>query len=183
MNLRVIGLLTCFLCCSPLNASAATITTNGAGEVTGISALSVGGDFYNLSFVGFGESYGTVFGGSLDVNSEEEASDIVAAAVIVLNDSSVLNTSIAGNPVTSISEDTNLLLPFALDSGKVRLFELDWAEPLRWRPQPVGPFPVNPTDFLPDTAWIRVSPVPLPAAAWLFGSALFGLVAVKRKKA
>ena len=28
----------------------------------------------------------------------------------------------------------------------------------------------------------RVSPVPIPAAAWLFGSALLGLGALKRKK-
>ena len=33
------------------------------------------------------------------------------------------------------------------------------------------------------TNWTDVSEVPLPAAAWLFGSALVGLVAIGRKKA
>jgi hypothetical protein len=33
------------------------------------------------------------------------------------------------------------------------------------------------------SAFLSVSSVPIPAAAWLFGSALFGLVAVKRRKA
>jgi len=34
-----------------------------------------------------------------------------------------------------------------------------------------------------DTLTINVAPVPIPAAAWLFGSALLGLAAAKRKKA
>lgn len=38
-------------------------------------------------------------------------------------------------------------------------------------------------DNISITADIEVAAVPVPAAAWLFGSAMFGLVAVKRKQA
>lgn len=41
------------------------------------------------------------------------------------------------------------------------------------------------SDFSQDhsgVALVRVSPVPVPAAAWLFGSALLGLANIKRKK-
>lgn len=47
-----------------------------------------------------------------------------------------------------------------------------------------GVFPaVGPTDTANDYVFAQLipSPIPLPAAAWLFGSALFGLGAIKRK--
>ena len=44
-------------------------------------------------------------------------------------------------------------------------------------------FQVIPVDYSGAAQINVLPPVPLPAAAWLFGSALFGLVAVKRKKA
>ena len=42
-------------------------------------------------------------------------------------------------------------------------------------------FQVIPVEY--SSAAVNVSSIPLPAAAWLFGSALAGLVVVKRKKA
>lgn len=42
--------------------------------------------------------------------------------------------------------------------------------------QSTGPAPFN------DSAWVGASPVPVPAAVWLFGSGLIGLVAVARRK-
>lgn len=45
--------------------------------------------------------------------------------------------------------------------------------------QPSGGLPAF---YLFELSYDRVSPVPLPAAAWLFGSALLGLAGIKRKK-
>jgi hypothetical protein len=45
-----------------------------------------------------------------------------------------------------------------------------------------GPFIGDATYYQSGTYLARPSAVPLPAAAWLFGSALFGLVGVARRK-
>lgn len=45
-----------------------------------------------------------------------------------------------------------------------------------------GAYPGMLQDTSPGTWTMTVSPVPVPAAAWLFGSALIGLAGIKRKK-
>ena len=50
-----------------------------------------------------------------------------------------------------------------------------------------GDFFVGDPDFYSDNSGeleveFSISAVPIPAAAWLFGSALIGLVAIKRRK-
>ena len=63
------------LACTEL--SAGIITTDVAGDVTGIKGLSAGGGLFDLQFVGFGQSYTNVFGGALDVTSDTLAKDHV----------------------------------------------------------------------------------------------------------
>jgi hypothetical protein len=32
------------------------------------------------------------------------------------------------------------------------------------------------------SSWVRATPTPIPAAAWLFGSGLLGMIGLRRKK-
>jgi hypothetical protein len=136
------------------------VTTDARGKVTGVTGLAIAGNTYELRFESFGESFQDAFGGDPDMRSKELARVLVAAAAAVLNQDSVLNSDIAGNPVTSTAEDTNLLLPFGTSYSKVVFYELDWKEPDAWREKPVGPAPVGVDASQPDTAWIRVSRAP-----------------------
>jgi hypothetical protein len=166
----------------PLAAGATSLTTDDMGKVTGIADLEVGSHVFTLSFVDFGASYQTVFGGALDISNNAQSRSIVAAAAVALNSFDVLNTDIAGNPVASVADDTNLLLPFFVGVNNVFFYELDWREPDAWRNQPVGPVPVNINSSQADTAWIRVSKVPVPGTALLLGYGLLGLLALGRRR-
>ena len=142
-------------------ASAVTIHASG-GEVTAIEALDIGGVLYNVDFEA--SSFST-FGGTTDFWGDSAAAIAASEAInAVLNNSAYqLVNNVDGN-----------------------IYEVDYNDSSVW-----GVFN-NPTldwqIFLWDlnqipshaTAWSYT--VPIPAAVWLFGSALAGLGWVRRKQ-
>ena len=64
---------------------AASVTTDSGGKATGIDGLHVGGAYYDVDFVGFNQSYDTVFGGAFDITDSGLATDIMAAIIGELN--------------------------------------------------------------------------------------------------
>lgn len=145
---------------------------DGSGNVTAIGNLDIDGVLYNVDFdTGI---YGT-FGGD-EYFWADSGADIAAISISV---NGVLNAegaiSVAGSP-SSYGILSETCSPFGCEFPVTFLnyYNTDIPE---WRIQS-GPVPEF-DDGL-RTAWSVA--VPLPAAAWLFGSALAGLGWLRRRQ-
>jgi hypothetical protein len=142
-------------------ASAVTIHASG-GEVTAIEALDLGGTLYNVDFEA--SSFST-FGGTTDFWGDSAAAIVATEAI---ND--VLN-----NSIYQLVNNVDGYI-YQVNYNGVSVWSVFNEPTLNW--QVFGPnFSQIPSH---DTAWSYT--VPIPAAVWLFGSALAGLGWMRRKQ-
>jgi hypothetical protein len=179
------------------SAHAATIVTDG-GYVTGIDDLLVNNSYYDVSFVN--GSYNDVYGSATPTfwNDDMLGAYWASQAMLSLFSDSVYSDSpelFQGCVSTSLCQisspfeidddgrgaaDGTRLSRFTINSGwqnnwsNWTLPDADLDEDVDFRLWAVYSY----KSTLPP-----VEAVPVPAAAWLFGSALLGLGAIKRKKA
>jgi hypothetical protein len=93
----------------------------------------------------------------------------------VLSGSNFTATStVTGNTITLFGDD-QFVLAISLDN-------INWFEPISWTEGAAdsGIYAITFTNGVSIST--NVSPVPVPAALWLFGTGLLGLVAVARRK-
>jgi hypothetical protein len=149
------------------SANAATIVYAPDGDVTGIGGLDIGGTLYNVDFEAEQSAFST-FGGEVDfwqfeseaLNASSEINDLLNAA----NAISVNNENQIRYQVNHGGEFS----PRAVASVNASI------DPPNWLVSGSGV-----KDLSLTTAW---SVVPLPAAVWLFGSALAGLGWFRRRQ-
>jgi hypothetical protein len=149
------------------SANATTITYSSPGVVTGIGGLDIGGTLYNVDFDA--DTYGTFGGDDEFWTTETEASAAVDA----------INALFIANSVYDVSNDGMddclghgcYTVNFSPGSSVLGYEFGDW----------LNACCVGGSEFDPiRTAWSVA--VPIPAAVWLFGSALAGLGWMHRRK-
>ena len=159
-------------------ASAATVQTTGAlGDIaTGILNLDIGGTLYNVDFVDTtpNDLYGSETPRTYDFDTEAAASGAMDAIIGALISHSTEITSVGevGN-----NED-RFYIGFADIVLSVNAVESEYNFGIdTW--ENIGTNVIN-----PDLDWFYadVQVVPIPAAVWLFGSAL-GLLGWVRRRA
>jgi hypothetical protein len=149
------------------SANAATIVYAPDGDVTGIGGLDIGGTLYNVDFEAEQSAFST-FGGEVDfwqfeseaLNASSEINDLLNAAnaILVNNENQIryqVNHGGEFSPRAVANVNASIVPPNWLVSGS------------------------GVKDLTLTTAW---SVVPLPAAVWLFGSALAGLGWFRRRQ-
>jgi hypothetical protein len=152
-------------------------------KAIGITNLDIGGTPYNVDFVGPTEAVNVYGGypGTLDFTTSDSAHDAVTA----------VNAALTAADIAEVGPD-------ALDGGTVtyrvgwETFEADiggveslWV----WEGFTEGVDPwVSPNDPEPviynadSRMYADFTVVPVPAAVWLFGSGLLGLIGISRRK-
>lgn len=187
------GVLAAGLLLGAHTASAATVIFgDGGNKATGIKDLDIGGKLYDVSFTvqSFAfEVYGP-FAGSFDVFSERFAALNGVAALRAVNAVSdeleaagALSIGEAGNPFESLTFNVG----YGSSSGSsgiemvntARGFTLDVLD--RWFLGGMNQLAYN-GDERTWAEFAEVAAVPVPAAVWLFGSGLFGLIGIARHK-
>ncbi len=147
------------------SANAASVVYSSLGVVTGIGDLDIGGTLYNVDFEALGGF--STFGGEVDFwSSANEA--IVAAGAI----NEIFNFEVEPLPVVNNFELTVYLVFW----GDGCCAEESVIVGGVW--QGTGGVPAFP-NIAVATSW---SVVPIPAAVWLFGSALAGLGWFRRRQ-
>ena len=172
--------------CQFHTASAATINTNGTGEVTSITGLDVGGSFFDVTFFSVGTSYETAYGGA-DVEYSNALA--IASAIAQLLNAQATIPDIAGT--LGNTAQSGFIVPLSVVGTDLSVYYASRTPP---------PFPAynDPPTFAPITrttginpefAWTEVSltaatATPLPAALPLFATGLgaFGLIGWRRKR-
>ena len=179
-------------------ASANVILEGNATDgyyATGIEGIDILGTTYNVAFVNGNSSYNDVFDGSLTFTNQTDA----YAAVNAIN--AELNTAVSGDKVAWLVEDggteNEFYLPYLIgpnpltsDVRSVRSYNDPDAVPtdadyswdiinsaysnhnFDWE------FQREQGSVIP---WAVVTPVPVPAAVWLLGSGLIGLVGIRKR--
>lgn len=153
-----------------IGANAAYVVESAPGVATGIGNLEIDGTFYNVDFEAVGNAYST-FGGSENFWGDEASAVIATGAAADVLTSSGIFTLNNGTFTTLGFEGFGAYFP-ADGAAVERAVAGVWIAD-------VGDWAVS--EAYAGTAW-SVTTVPLPAAAWLFGSALLGLGAIKRRK-
>jgi hypothetical protein len=156
--------------CFALSANAATLhyTDSSASYVTAIEGLDIGGTFYNVDFEY--DAYSTFGGDDEFWTTEAEAS----AAVDAINALFVANSvyGVANDGIPDCEGAPCYTVKFGPSSGVLAYAFGDWLN---------AGAGAGGSEFDPlATAWSVA--VPVPAAVWLFGSALAGLGWMRRRK-
>jgi hypothetical protein len=145
------------------SANAATIVYSSPGVVTGIGGLDIGGTLYNVDFEAPGDF--STFGGEVDfwstANEAITASGAINAILTAEGDVDVNNPE---RVVYQVLWGDGCCAEESVNSSGL------WFG--------TGGIPAFPNASI-ATAW---SVVPLPAAVWLFGSALAGLGWFRRRQ-
>lgn len=180
-GLLFIGLLVS-VAANAANINIVAVESGGNVFVTGSGSI----DLTGLTYLGFGSQTGQVrpaFGGINVGPSVEE--------ILLVYQGGAGTTPFGTGSITKRA-DTGTGDMFGMSSGNLLVADGYAGGPL------VGSSTYNGANFASlgmtegsylytfsndQTLSLQVGPVPLPAAAWLFGSALFGLLAVKRRKA
>ncbi|MES9858714.1 MAG: hypothetical protein ABW166_19220 [Sedimenticola sp.] len=180
------------------SAHASSARVSGEGVLLGFDDVTIGVTTYNVTFKGGTkeDAYGGTAYPYLDWYKESDAAD-AADALLAAFDASSWDNRPADARATSISSQYawQLLTPFgdlSLANTKVTAVREDKTGPDYWDwSYHLSTFEQN-LDNTTNSAWVDwdvvntggVIPTPIPAAAWLFGSALLGLIGfTKRKKA
>jgi hypothetical protein len=162
-------LVTFGLLCLAISANAATLYYShpGSSYVTAIGNLDIGGTLYNVDFDA--DAYSTFGGDDEFWTTEAEAS----VAVDAINALFVANSvyGIANDSIPDCEGSPCYTVKFEPSSGVLAYAFGDWLN-AGW---------VYGSEFDPlATGWSVA--VPVPAAVWLFGSALAGLGWMRRKQ-
>jgi hypothetical protein len=162
-------LITLGLLCFALSANATTIHySGGSSTVTAIESLDIGGTLYNVDFDN--DVFGT-FGGAEEFwSTEAEASLAVDAINALFTANGVYGLDNGGMP--DCEGSPCYMVRFSPDNGVVAYSFGDWYN--------IGGIGYGSAFDPIATAWSVV--VPIPAAVWLFGSALAGLGWMRRKQ-
>jgi hypothetical protein len=162
------------------SANAATIVYAPDGDVTGIGGLDIGGTLYNVDFET--GAYST-FGGVEDFWTTQAEG---VAAINTIN--ALLNANLPANcEVNNSTSDSGSCTSFSAYRYSVNIGAgnaTHAASYVDFFDEPHEPWSIactscEVTNISPVTAW---SVVPLPAAVWLFGSALAGLGWFRRRQ-
>jgi len=170
-----------------IGANAASLRTEG-GEFVGINDVYITDNYYHATFVD-----GLVDPANVEMYTEEFA---IAATFALLD---LLNTQYPGslfdtNPSMTLGcSDTPtcyMATPFKKNTEGATQY---WYTENYFNTPTVGNYygsiwvdaiiAGSSDGFTTRIIWSEVSEVPIPAAAWLFGSALLGLGALKRRRA
>jgi hypothetical protein len=163
-------LVTFGLLCLALSADAATIYYNyeGSPYVIAIENLDIGGTLYNVDFDA--DAYSTFGGDDEFWTTEADASAAVDAINALFDANSVYG--IANNDIPDCQGAPCYTVKFGPSSGVLAYAFGDWIN--------AGGSAFG-SEFDPlATGWTVA--VPVPAAVWLFGSALAGLGWMRRKQ-
>ena len=167
-----------------LSTNSATLVTNG-GQLLGAADVDVGGTLYDVSFLD--GSCDSLYGGCSSFTFNTQADAALASQALL---DQVFIGAFDSNP--SLTNGINSPLegevrtPWVTNLGVVTLMlarngdDSDFLDFVFDDAVAVSEDTGN-SAIAVYAVWAP-SPVPLPAAAWLFGSALLGLAAVKRKK-
>ena len=170
----------------PVATRAATVSYDGSGDVSSITDLQVGTNYFDITFIPvvFGQTYNDVYGSSASV-AYSNALQIASAIVTELNSL----TPIPDTPVISTSY-SGFFVPYSVDATTVI-----WAHSVHNAGDGTDPYLAavlntgagdRSTYTNPGYSWVRASPTatPLPAAFPLFGTGLgaFGLLGWRRKQ-
>ncbi len=157
-----------------------TVIFDGSGtNAIGIENLDLGGTLYDVAFtasVSADEVYGT-FPGEYDFANINLAISAVNAVTELLNDEGA-DTVGEGEFSESFFVGYFSSTPFGVESVTHREADFDGT----WDQNPITftkPYNTDPKVWADFT---EASVVPVPAAAWLFGSGLLGLVGIARRK-
>ena len=179
-------LLAAAIAVAPGAASAVAITSNG---VSGSSTCTVplGPSAYQIDGLA-GATFNATFDDGdaavvfcFDINNTSATTQVVTLAVATVNQSNdlwgftdgVLLSSLTPGVTASIAQGVfwSDSFTFNIAAGSSVLFDWSWGEAY------ASGFAKPNIDFA-----VFASPVPVPAAVWLFGSGLLGLVGIARRK-
>jgi hypothetical protein len=154
------------------SANAATVVYSSPGIATGIAGLNIGGTLYNVDFEAPGDAYST-FGGTELFWADLAESNIARDAI---------NTVLDANAVVDLNNEATYAKPLFFVRNQA-LIEGSFSHnynPTTWTGSINSSVPEGHSLIEGyATAW---SVVPIPAAVWLFGSALAGLGWMRRKQ-
>lgn len=174
---------------------AAVMAVTDNGSLLGFTGLSFLGSTWDVEFVA-GRSIRDVFGVPNQFDFDSEADALEASAQ--LDDAFILFPSRDADPSTTEGCDSypghtscNILTPWALDGANS-----DWAKYAGLQNNPAGYINqvylssghldrvVNSGIKINQTIadWTKVATVPVPAAIWLLGAGLLGLLGVSHRK-
>ena len=176
-----------------LSANAATLLTNSSGQLTGALDIDVDGALYDVSFVdgscsdlfnGCNESSDFTF---TTYNQASMATTALFAQVLIDTSSGDFDSSPQLTNGCSHYSRCDIHTPYRIFeigetsrvSGRSAINFASAGDQLGTSSSDVDGDLTS--EILSTYAVWAPSPVPVPAAAWLFGSALIGLVGFKRK--
>jgi hypothetical protein len=166
-----------------VTSQAATVSLDGTTAI-GITNLLLpvrtpaGDFFYDVTFE-FGDAF-SIYGDDLDFEfpGEDEAEFAMIEIFDALDNSPATTVG-----VSSLDNSGSFFIGYEFDGTFVITVSANYNDlSERWQ-QPSRSEPLLPTEPRWFATFEPTNPVPVPAAAWLFGSALLGLGVIKRKKA
>ena len=163
-------------------ARAATVTYDGGGQISGLSGLFTLGASWDVTFVG--GSVNSIYASAGLAYPFNEA-DATAARINVLGALEALVPDANTNDFLGCVNETtcNIMTPYERASdGTVQATGVNW----HWINPPAlvtaGNLNLD-TDYDHYTYMVwEATAVPVPAAVWLFGTGLLGLIGVARRK-
>jgi hypothetical protein len=157
-------------------ANAATVHYSSPGIVTAIGDLDIGGVLYNVDFEAVGSEHST-YGGA--VQFWLTGVDAGAAGAVL---NAILNLEGLQTRVNNVYQEEYAIIAGGLEYGFINNLGTGFVEctyAVCGLDNPLATYPIYSEGS--ETSW-SVAAVPVPAAAWLFGSALGGLGWMRRRK-
>lgn len=166
--------------------SASTLNIDGLGNLVGVSGLDINGDIWNASFID---------GSYLDVDSqimvfsEQFAEEGSRALALAINDTSV-NPIYTTTPSSTLGCESIVSCNYITITGETAtggilyksFVNLDGSTSDGLMSASFTNLTVN-RNYETYVSWEPVAAIPTPAAVWLMGSGLIGLVGMRKKSA
>lgn len=184
------SLMGCLLVIGALTApglNAATLITTPDGKATAINDLTIGSRTFDIDFRWFTQTHQEI-ASNLVITSSGEAADLLSAvgALFSANDVVFMELSSTSDSFLQTAGSTTLFYGVAADGispGVDELLGRTLTNPPEWEIIDfTSGIPVNssyPFSYLELT---ETTVVPVPAAAWLFGSAMIGAGVFGRRR-
>ncbi len=201
--MKKLHLLLLFITFSGLNINVAQSSVLNFDDVTGESEAAIANGYGGLNWSNFwvqnpelnqiadfnsGFYNGVVSNGYTAFNANGGAAEISSAAPFDFNDAYFTAASRWGLDITATGYRNGSLLyqqQFTVNTNTAQLFTLNFTaiDRLEFVSSGGQEYIGSGLHFTMDNASITPAAVPVPAAAWLFGSALAGFIGFKRRKA